>query len=96
VTQRYLDPIPEDLDPSRLDQVDAHLVAGSFAVDAGVFLTHAVGAGLEETRLVVEDAGYFSDGRGLVSGDLVGIQGGSGAVAVLSGLSAECWAARPG
>ena len=50
------------------------LEATSPLIDRGAFLTRTVGAG-SGTRVRVADAGYFSDGFGIVEGDLVQLEG---------------------
>lgn len=47
------------------------LQEGSPMIDAGKFLTTAVGPGIDSSQLVVADASYFSDGFGLNNGDLI-------------------------
>lgn len=41
------------------------------AKNAGTFLTTAVGAGTTSTSLTVVDAGYFHDGYGMITGDVI-------------------------
>jgi hypothetical protein len=53
---------------------DFDLLPGSPAIDQGVFLTAAVGAGAG-TILPVADAGYFTDGFGVTDGDLIQLEG---------------------
>jgi hypothetical protein len=55
---------------------DLRLAAGSPHIDAGMFLTFALGAG-SGTRLVVDDTRYFYDGYGIPgeSGDLIQLEG---------------------
>jgi hypothetical protein len=49
--------------------------SGSPAVDTAVPLARAVGAGLESVSLKLDDAGWFSDGWGIVQGDSLLIDG---------------------
>jgi hypothetical protein len=57
-------------DPVQPD--DFQLADGSGLVDAGGFLTRTKAAG-SGTSVVVQDAGYFCDGFGVIPGDLVQI-----------------------
>ena len=50
------------------------LSSGSPCIDAGAFLTKTRQAG-SGTTILVEDAGYFIDGFGIVEGDLIQLQG---------------------
>lgn len=59
--------ISEAPDPSNGSQWNFDLQSGSPAIDAGTYLTQAVGSGSGSTSLVVKDAGYFFDGRGMAS-----------------------------
>jgi parallel beta-helix repeat protein len=58
------------------DKHDFHLRPASPMIDAGTFLTAAVGSG-SGTELLVQDAGYFCDGFGIPGqqGDLVQLEG---------------------
>lgn len=69
-------------DPSDFGFYDFHLRAGSPCIDAGEFLTRTTNAGTGATVLAVEDSGYFSDGEGLVAGDLIQLEGQDRAVRV--------------
>jgi hypothetical protein len=62
-------------EPFDFQTYDFRLTAESPCIDGGGFLTHAVGAGVHSTALAVQDAGHFSDGHGLVPGDLVQFEG---------------------
>lgn len=64
---------------------DFRLTPGSSQVDAGVFVTRAVGNG-SGTSLQVADAGYFSDGLGITGevGDLIQLQGQSTRATIVS------------
>ncbi len=64
---------------------DLRLAAGSVHIDAGGFLTFAVGAG-QGTRLVVDDTRYFYDGYGLSGerGDLIQLEGSTETARVLA------------
>ncbi len=64
---------------------DFRLTASSNQVDAGVFVTTTVGNG-NGTSLRVADAGYFSDGFGIIGeiGDLIQLQGQSTRATILA------------
>jgi PKD repeat protein len=53
---------------------DFHLIFGSPCIDAGAFLTNTRQAG-SGTTILVENAGYFIDGFGIVEGDIIQLQG---------------------
>ncbi len=63
---------------------DLRLAAGSPMIDAGTFVTRAVGAGTGEV-VRVEDAGYFYDGFGIPgeTGDIIQLEGGSSTARVV-------------
>jgi hypothetical protein len=69
-------------DPFDFDLFDFHLQATSPCIDSGGFLTWTTSAGTDGTTLVVEDAGYFTDGNGLVEGDMIQLEGQGAAVTV--------------
>ena len=71
-------------DPGDFGFYDFHLRADSPCIDAGEFLTRTTDAGTDATVLAVEDTGYFSDGEGLVAGDLIQLEGQASAVMVLA------------
>jgi hypothetical protein len=58
------------------------LQEGSQLINAGSFLTTAVGSGTQINQLVVADAIYFSDGFGIKNGDLIQFEGQTERVAV--------------
>lgn len=62
-------------DPANFNVLDLHLQASSPCIDNGVFLTVTTSAGQDSTALVVQDVGYFSDGHGLVDGDVIQLEG---------------------
>ncbi len=65
------------LDPT-FEDASSHkflLQDGSQMIDAGSFLTTAVGSGTQSNELVVADAIYFSDGFGIKNGDLIQFEG---------------------
>lgn len=61
--------------PSDFETYDFHLQPGSPCRDNGGHLTRATGSGDNSTSMTVEDAGYFSDGHGLVGGDMIQLEG---------------------
>jgi parallel beta-helix repeat protein len=67
----------------RHDQFDFHLAEGSPAIDRGRPLTWTDGSG-SGSQIRVEDAGYFTDGFGMVDGDT--IQVGDGPVLQVVGV----------
>lgn len=62
------------VDPLKADLPDFRLRPGSPCIDAGVFLTHTTGEG-EGREIAVVDAGYFTDGWGIVQGDQIQLEG---------------------
>jgi hypothetical protein len=62
---------------------DFALAAGSAGIDRGAFLTTAAASGTS-TRLPVVDASFFSDGLGLVEGDLIQLEGASAQARVVA------------
>jgi hypothetical protein len=62
-------------DPFDFGVFDFHLLPDSPCVDNGGFLTRTTTAGDNSTVLRVEDAGYFTDGHGVVPGDIIQIEG---------------------
>ena len=69
--------------PNPAVPADFQLAPNSPGHGGGVFLTKAVGAGTS-SRLPVQDSLYFSDGNGLVPGDLIQLQGATGTAQILS------------
>lgn len=61
--------------PFDFDVYDFRLTTSSPCIDGGEFLTVTTGAGQASTTLAVEDAGYFSDGNGVMPGDLIQLEG---------------------
>ncbi len=61
-------------DPLRPGLLDFRLRARSPCIDAGGFLTRTT-AGGRGTAIPVADAGFFSDGYGIVEGDLIQLEG---------------------
>ncbi len=51
------------------------LQAGSPLIDAGTWLTVTVNPGKKSKKMKVEDAGYFTDGWGLIEGDFIQLEG---------------------
>ncbi len=60
--------------PSDFTVFDFHLKKASPCIDAGGFLTTAEKGGDNETALEVTDAGYFTDGFGIVEGDFIQLE----------------------
>jgi hypothetical protein len=54
---------------------DFTLGESSELIDAGDWLTRTKGSGKNSTTLVVDDARYFMDGWGMISGDLIQLEG---------------------
>jgi len=69
-------------DPFDFTVFDFHLMPNSPCVDNGGFLTSATNSGDNSTSLQVEDAGYFSDGRGVVAGDIIQMEGQTATAAI--------------
>jgi Putative metal-binding motif/Pel9A-like, right handed beta helix region len=61
---------------------DFSLKASSPCVDKGGFLTRATSAGTSSKTLKVQDAGYFTDGLGVMEGDLIQLEGVTGTVVI--------------
>jgi hypothetical protein len=62
--------------PAKMGEFDFRLLNTSPAIDAGVFLTTTASSGIG-TVMTVTDAGYFTDGLGIVSGDIIQLEGSS-------------------
>lgn len=62
-------------DPQIADLPNFRLREGSPCVDGGTFLTNIVSADGSGTTLEVADAGYFTDGWGIIEGDIIRLQG---------------------
>jgi hypothetical protein len=62
---------------------DFRLLPDSPCIDAGVFLTHVTATG-SGSEIPVEDAGFFSDGRGIVEPDEVQLEGQSTRARIVS------------
>jgi hypothetical protein len=69
-------------DPFDFGVFDFHLATGSPCIDAGGYLTLTSDDGADATVIGVEDTGYFSDGEGLVGGDMIQLEGQDIAVTV--------------
>jgi parallel beta-helix repeat protein len=54
---------------------DFHLKEGSPMIDAGTFLTFTSSSGSDATNMEVDDAGWFMDGFGIISGDSIQLEG---------------------
>jgi len=61
-------------DPFKPELLDFRLRATSPCIDAGDFLTHTTADG-QGTAIQVADAGFFTDGYGVVEGDLIQLEG---------------------
>jgi len=70
---------PEPFDFSSLN---LHLNATSPCINNGVFLTRTLNSGEESNVLMVEDANYFTDGNGVVEGDMIQFEGSDMAVTI--------------
>ncbi len=68
-----------DVDPKLVDPSnnDYTLQSTSTMRDAGVWLTYTNGTGTGSKTLIVDDATYFIDGYGIVTGDTIQIEGDS-------------------
>lgn len=64
-------------DPRFVDEAnkDFYLQANSPMIDAGTFLTHTTNSGNNSITMEVDDASWFVDGFGIVSGDTVQLEG---------------------
>lgn len=69
-------------DPFDFEIFDFHLTDGSPCIDHGVFLAQATNAGQDSTALVVDAAGYFTTGNGLMGADMVQLEGHATAVTI--------------
>ena len=83
----FIDAEAANLDPANGDYPDFHLQGRSGCIDAGIFLTTTSGAG-SGTILEVEDAHYFTDGWGIIEGDIIQLEGQT-ATAVVSNVDYE-------
>ena len=63
-------------DPDDPDLPDLHLEPNSAAIDAGTRLTTITSASGSGTSFGVADAGYFTDGWGIIEGDLIQLANG--------------------
>jgi hypothetical protein len=57
------------------EEKDFHLKANSLMIDAGAFLTKTTGSGNNSTTMEVDDAGWFTDGFGIIPGDTIQVEG---------------------
>jgi parallel beta-helix repeat protein len=73
-------------DPDFVDELnkDFHLTSESPMIDAGTFLTLTSSSGFDATSMEVDDAGWFMDGFGIVSGDTIQLDGQSTYAIILS------------
>jgi Putative metal-binding motif len=62
-------------DPSDFEVYDFRLQPTSPCIDNGGFLTQTTNTGQDSTRVEVSNAGYFTDGHGIVEGDLIMLEG---------------------
>ncbi len=67
--------IASQVDPLDPSVPDFHLRETSPCIDSGVFLTKVVSPDGSGTQFQVDDAGYFTDGWGVIKGDLIQIEG---------------------
>ncbi len=57
------------------DEKDFRLKEGSPMIDAGMFLTHTTNQGVNSQEIIVKDAGWFTDGFGIIGGDTIQLEG---------------------
>lgn len=73
------DPLFEDdetpLDPFNPNLPDFHLQGASLCIDSGTFLTKITSADGSGTQFQIEDAGYFTNGWGMIDGDELQLEG---------------------
>jgi parallel beta-helix repeat protein len=64
-------------DPMFVDELnkDFHLLEQSPMIDAGTFLATTTSSATQSTMMAVDDAGWFMDGFGIVTGDTIQIEG---------------------
>lgn len=62
-------------DPFTLTSPDLHLTSNSGAIDYGTWLTTITSSAGSGTSFTVADAGYFTNGFGIVTGDEIQLQG---------------------
>ena len=72
---------PEFTDPSNYD---FRLQPGSPMIDAGAFLTKTANSGENSTLMQVADAGWFTDGFGIIGGDTIQLEGQPGRAIIVS------------
>jgi len=74
------------VEPKLMDPVnrDFHLQQDSPMIDAGAFLTNTTNSGTNSTVMQVDDAGWFMDGFGIVSGDTIQVEGQNDRAIILS------------
>ncbi len=76
--EHYGDPLFKDItssiDPFISTPPDLHLEQTSPCIDSGVFLTKIVSPDGSGTQFQVDDAGYFTDGWGVIQGDLIQLE----------------------
>ncbi len=67
----------QQANPEFVDQTnkDFHLKEKSPMIDAGTFLSQTTNSGNNSTSVKVDDAGWFIDGFGIVSGDTIQVEG---------------------
>lgn len=65
------------VNPGFVDEAnkDFHLQENSPMIDAGMFLAKTTNSGTNSTVMEVDDAGWFIDGFGIVSGDTIQLEG---------------------
>ncbi|MBD3344782.1 MAG: hypothetical protein GF401_06940 [Chitinivibrionales bacterium] len=63
------------IDSFDLNTPDFRLKEGSLCVDSGAFLTTITSASGSGSRFTVDNAGYFTDGMGIIEGDVIQIEG---------------------
>ncbi|MBN1671173.1 MAG: right-handed parallel beta-helix repeat-containing protein [Kiritimatiellae bacterium] len=71
---RFID-LEGPADPFDFGVFDFHLQPDSPCIDNGGFLTRTTGAGTNSAILRVENAGYFTDGMGVIEADRIQLEG---------------------
>ena len=78
----FVDISPQPV-PANIERFDFRLQYNSPAIDAGTFLTHTTASGAGKI-IPVRDAGYFTDGFGIVEGDVIQLENQSESARIVS------------